>query len=163
MQFLGQVGQAGALRLHLIFMGQNHPGVCSEWEADGGANVVVCTGVDGLKIADAPSEGEVVRAGPQYGARVERVQSSNYDAARTEWAQLGSRRQRDVLGQIGGEVFWLQGDETPVCGHCRKKMRFVAQLEEGPDHETQMNFGGGCGYLFECDCAEVTGKFLWQC
>ena len=29
-------------------------------------------------------------------------------------------------------------------------MRFVAQLEEGPDHRTAMNFGGGVGYLFDC-------------
>lgn len=162
MQFLGQVRRAGAQTLHLVFMCQNDPGVCSEWEADGGANAVVCTGIDGLGIVDAPSDGEVVRAGPRYGARVERVRSANYDTAREEWAQQHSRRQRDVLGQIGGEAAWLQGDETPNCDHCQKRMGFVAQLEAGPDHATEMNFGGGCGYLFACDCAKASGKFLWQ-
>ncbi|ACM30921.1 MULTISPECIES: hypothetical protein [Rhizobium/Agrobacterium group] len=162
MQFLGQVRRGGAQRLHLIFMCQNDPGVCSEWEPDGGANAVVCTGIEDLKIADAPSEGEVVRAGLRYGACIERVQSLTYDKAREEWAQRHSRRQRDVLGQIGGKAVWLQGDETPSCHHCQKKMGFVAQLEAGPDYETEMNFGGGCGYLFECECAGGTGKFLWQ-
>ncbi len=162
MQFLGQIRRPGAPRLHLIFMCQNDPGVCAEWEADGGANAVICSDIENLKISSAPSEGEVVRGGPQYGARVERVQSSNYDEARTEWAQQHSGHQREVLGQIGGDAVWLQADETPSCPHCEKPMNFVAQLEEGPEYETQMNFGAGCGYLFECDCAGGTGKFLWQ-
>lgn len=163
MQFLGQVRRAGAQTLHLIFMCANDPGLCSEWEADGGANAVVCTGTDDLRIADAPSEGEVVRT-TLYGARVERVRASDYDTARAEWRQRHSdRRLREVLGQIGGEAHWLQADETPGCDHCRKPMRFVAQLEQGPDQKTEMNFGGGgCGYLFECDCAGGVGKFLWQ-
>ncbi|XUY30202.1 hypothetical protein RMR21_023860 (plasmid) [Agrobacterium sp. rho-8.1] len=162
MQFLGQVRRTGAQKLYLIFMCQNDPGVCWEWDADRGGNAVVCTGIDNLKTADAPSEGEVVRAGLRYGARIERVQSSTYNSAREEWAQLDSRRQRDVLGQIGGNPVWLQGDETPTCHHCDKKMGFVAQLETGPHYETEMNFGGGCGYLFECKCEGGSGKFLWQ-
>ena len=163
MQFLGQIRPPDAQRLHLIFMCQNNPGVCEEWEADGGANAVICSGIDNLKIHEAPSEGEVVRPGLPYGAKIEQVQSSGYDEARGEWAQSHPERQREVLGHIGGDAAWLQGDETPGCSHCGKPMRFVAQLEEGPDYNTAMNFGAGCGYLFECDCEEGTGKFLWQC
>jgi hypothetical protein len=162
MQFLGQVRRAGAKRLHLIFMCQNDPGLCSEWEPDGGGNAVICTGIEDLRIADAPSEGEVVRGKP-YGARVDRVQASDYGEARTDWEKRYPGREPEVLGHIGGEADWLQADETPSCDHCKKQMRFVVQLEPGPDDETEMNFGGGWGYLFECDCAGGSGKFLFQC
>lgn len=42
-------------------------------------------------------------------------------------------------------------------------MSFMAQSEEGRDHRTEMNFGGGgCGYTSACaPCKE--GSFLWQC
>ena len=41
-------------------------------------------------------------------------------------------------------------------------MRFVAQLEEGPDHITAMNSsGGGAAYLFDCKEGKTT-KFLWK-
>ena len=68
-----------------------------------------------------------------------------------------------MLGQLAGAPSWLQGDETPVCAACQNRMRFVAQLEEGPDHNTAMNFGGGCAYVFDCSCGAATGKMLWQC
>ena len=43
-------------------------------------------------------------------------------------------------------------------------MRFLAQLEEGPDWRTEMNFGGGgCGYVFDCTCRSGSAKLLWQC
>lgn len=161
MQFLGQVRLAGARRLHLIFMCANDPGMCSDWEADGGCNAVIGTGIDGLGIVEAPSEGEVVRGKP-YGARIEQVQAADYGQARTLWEERHPGREQEVLGFIGGEADWLQGDETPSCDHCGEPMRFVVQLEEGPDDGSGMNFGGGCGYLFECDCAGGSGKFLWQ-
>ncbi|WAJ31621.1 hypothetical protein [Antarcticirhabdus aurantiaca] len=161
MQFLGQVRSPTSERLHLVFMCQNNPGVCSEWDADKGANAVICTATDGLRIAPAPSDGETVRA-TLYGARVERVRASSYDEARSGWSERHPGRQREVLGQIGGEPDWLQGDETPRCDHCNEPMRFVAQIEEGPDYDTGMNFAGGCGYLFECGCVGGRGKFLWQ-
>ena len=69
------------------------------------------------------------------------------DNARENW----KGNKRDVLGQLYGEPSWIQGDETPECDCCNKPMRFVAQLEEGPDHRTAMNFGGGgVAYLFDC-------------
>jgi hypothetical protein len=41
-------------------------------------------------------------------------------------------------------------------------MTFTAQLEEGHEHHTAINFGGGgCGYLFTCwPCHHAA--FLWQ-
>lgn len=67
------------------------------------------------------------------------------------------------MGFIGRAPDCLHADETPSCNSCAKKMGFVAQLDEGQDHRTGMNFGGGgCAYLFACDdCDEA--KILWQC
>jgi hypothetical protein len=41
-------------------------------------------------------------------------------------------------------------------------MRFVAQLEQGPDSASEMNFGGGCAYVFDCGCGAHAAKMLWQ-
>jgi len=68
----------------------------------------------------------------------------------------------EVLGQVGGQPAWLQNDETPVCSVCDQPMSFVAQLEEGHDHQTAANFGGGgCGYGYRCDTCR-NAAFLWQ-
>ncbi|TKA10985.1 hypothetical protein FCI23_13535 [Actinacidiphila oryziradicis] len=58
---------------------------------------------------------------------------------------------------------WVQGDETPSCPLCARPMGFVARVEEGHDHRTAANFGGGgCGYAFVCaSCGQ--GAFRWQC
>ena len=43
-------------------------------------------------------------------------------------------------------------------------MQMVAQLEEGPENRTGMNFGGrGSAYVFRCGCAHGSAKMLWQC
>lgn len=160
MQFLGQIRRHRPERLLSLFMCQNRPGVCLEWEADRGANTVICMGVDGLRTAPLPGKGDVARP-TRYGAKVETAEAEHYDAARSAWMTQAGRRGRDVLGQIGGEPFWLDNDETPRCDHCARPMRFVAQLEVGPDQDTEMNFGGRCGYVFECDCQGGVGKFLW--
>lgn len=161
MQFLGQLRREGSQRLHLVFMCQNRPGVCWEWDADKGGNAVVCSEITDLRLADVPPEGEAVRP-TLYGARVESVEASSYDKARSAWAEKHPGRQREVLGQINGQPDWLQFDETPSCDHCGQPMNFVAQLEQGPDYETEMNFASGCGYVFDCGCNGGVGKFLWQ-
>lgn len=161
MQFLGQIAREGSPRRHLVFMCQNRPGLCSEWDPDKGANAVVCQGVADLRPADVPAEGAVLRA-TRHAARILPVEAAGYDAARTAWTEAHPGQARDVLGQVGGFPAWLQDDETPACDYCRRPMRFLAQIEEGPDHATAMNFGGGTGFLFECDCGGGSGKFLWQ-
>jgi hypothetical protein len=162
MRFLGQIRRPDASRLLLIFMCENDPGMCDDWDAEGGGNAVVAVVADGLHLAAIPAEGEVER--PRYGARVEIMKADGYDKARGLWVEQNpERRGREVLGQIGGTPGWLQADETPSCAGCDTPMTFVAQLEQGPDHRTEMNFGGGgCGYVFDCDCARATPKFLWQ-
>lgn len=158
MQFLGQIRPPGALHLHLLFMCTNHPGECDQFEADGGGNAVITVQADHLQLATAPAEGETLRD-TRYGARLQTVAAQEYSDAFSAY----EGRRREVLGQIGGAADWIQSDDTPVCTACQAPMQFVAQLESGPDYQTEMNFAGGCGYLFECRCSGISGKFLWQC
>jgi hypothetical protein len=163
MQFLGQLRLADPDRLILLFMCQNDPGLCGEWEADGGANAASVVLSHDVAPAVAPAEGNALRE-TQYGAKTVNFESPEYESARAEWSQSSGRRQRDVLGQLGGEPSWLQADETPSCNACGEQMAFVAQLEPGPDADTEMNFGGGgCAYVFECGCSGRSAKMLWQC
>lgn len=158
LQFQGQIRPPGAQHLHLVFMCTNHPGECDQFEADGGGNAVITVAAAGLHLAAVPAQGETQRD-TRYGARLQRVPAQAYSDA---FAAYPGRR-REVLGQIGGKADWVQGDATPLCNACHTPMQLVAQLESGPDYQTEMNFAGGCGYLFECHCSGVSGKFLWQC
>lgn len=162
MQFLGQLLLPEGLMA--LFMCQNDPGMCDEWDANaGGTAAFVVDPTEPLVTLDAPSEGETT-LGASWGAKVLEVEvspedieeyGSAYDVARE--AQPSGRQ---VLGVLGGEPPWIQGDETPVCDGCDERMQPVALLEEGPDHTTAMNFGGGCAYVFRCDCGSA--KLLWQ-
>jgi hypothetical protein len=91
------------------------------------------------------------------------VDCDDYIEAVHVLAESLGRESRDVLGQLGGVPWWIQSDGKPDCLVCAEPMRFVAQLEEGRDHRTAANFGGGgCGYAFTCEpCGEAA--FLWQC
>ncbi|MEU4150044.1 hypothetical protein [Streptomyces sp. NPDC026659] len=66
----------------------------------------------------------------------------------------GTPAAEPVLGRLG--------DETPDCPSCATRMTFTAELEEGADFATSVNFGGcGRGYVFHCHpCGEAA--FLWQ-
>ncbi|MGU7768858.1 hypothetical protein ACV229_01565 [Burkholderia sp. MR1-5-21] len=166
MQFLGQIALDGdaAGRLVLLFMCQNSPGMCDDWDAEAGGNrAVVVAADDAGRVASAP-EGDTVVRDSAYGVQIEDVDAAGYDDARQQWAQQHDGALRRIQGCLGGEPSWLQADETPSCDACGNTMSFVAQLEEGPDHRTAMNFGGGgCGYVFHCGCSEPGAKFLWQC
>jgi hypothetical protein len=167
MQYLGRIaipsGDLPTSHHALLFMCQNDPGCCNEWEPDGGGNSV-------LIVAGALAESAVVPTGgvtlteTAYGTSVVSSQLDNYEAARQAWAESTGNSSREVLGQLRGSPVWIQSDETPTCDVCGNTMRFLAQLEQGPDWRTEMNFGGGgCAYVFECSCAHSVGKFLWQC
>ena len=167
MQFLGQLhsAQPGSDQgdLLLLFMCQNDPGLCEEWDANAGGNAVVAVATDDLQLAEPPPEGVVLRD-TCYGATVLPVSAADYDAARAGWAEANGQSPRVVLGQIDGEPAWLQHDETPNCDLCGQSMTLAAQLEQGPDAGTEMNFGGGgCAYVFRCRCDAASAKMLWQC
>ncbi len=167
MQFLGQLrsAQPGSDRsnLLLLFMCQNDPGLCEEWDANAGGNGVVAVSGDDLQLAGTPSGGVVLRD-TCHGAAVLPFAAASYDAARAGWAEANERSPREVLGQLGGEPAWVQGDETPGCDLCGQPMTLAAQLEQGPDAKTEINFGGGgCAYVFRCRCDPDSAKMLWQC
>ena len=143
--------------LELIFMCQNDPGMCDEWDANEGGNKVLIIADENLEYFNPETETNTTR-NTEYSATTFEIEADNYDEAREKCEE----NPRDILGALYGEPDWIQNDETPNCDCCNEKMRFVAQLEEGPDHKTAMNFGGGVGYLFDCK-KNKTGNFLWQC
>jgi len=165
MQFLAQVRladtEAGNAGLLSLFMCQNDPGLCDEWDAAAGGNRAFVFGADAVHVANPPDDG-VALLEETCAVRLEKFDADNYLEASERWHQQTGRPAQEVLGQVGGRPAWLQNDETPVCGDCAQPMALVVQLEEGHDHQTSMNFGGGgCGYGFRCGpCG--TAAFLWQ-
>ena len=156
MEFLGQLRVGGPARLALVFMCQNEPGLCDEWEPYAGGNAVVLVEPTDLALVTPPAEGQTTRP-ERYGVDLVGT-DKDYGTARYE-----AKRPREIVGQEGGTPTWLQADETPECPQCTKPMAFVAQIEQGPDHRTEMNFGGGgAAYVFRC-VPDDTGTFLWQC
>ncbi|QIL83858.1 hypothetical protein G7047_12290 [Diaphorobacter sp. HDW4A] len=163
MQFQGQLQNALESSLLLVFMCQNDPGCCEEWDANDGGNKVLEVAAHDLQLVTPSEDGETVRS-TRYGATLVSSAEANYDRARAQWSDAAGQSPRQVLGKIGGAPMWIQHDETPECDACGQPMQFFAQLEEGPDHRTAMNFASGCGYVFRCGCTQpASGKFLWQC
>lgn len=136
----------------LIFMCQNDPGLCEEWDPRAGGNRALLLTRDDLRPAVSPDEGETLLP--------ESFEISLLSSERAE--REGALDQ--VVGQLGGTPEWLQHDETPSCPSCSKQMEFVAQFEQCQDASGRelMNFGGGLAYTFACErCREAS--FLWQC
>jgi hypothetical protein len=166
MQFLSQVSLAdvdpGSVGLFSAFMCQNHPGLCDEWDPRAGGNRAFVFLTDATETGSPPGDG-VTMLDAICAVEFEQLDSEDYLDARENWCRGTGRPAREVLGQIGGRPAWLQNDATPTCESCVQPMTFVLQLEEGPDHHTSMNFGGGgCGYGFHCRAC-TTAAFLWQC
>jgi hypothetical protein len=168
MQFLGQL-KLPQERLLLLFMCQNDPGMCDEWDANAGGNAAFVLDASASLRLLAPPPGDAVVLGGSWGATLTRVEvdmsgadefETAYDEARDEYERKAGEG-RLVLGQLGGEPAWIQGAQTPHCDACGQSMRFELQLEEGPDHRTAMNFGGGgVAFAFSCGCGQA--KMLWQ-
>jgi rubredoxin len=123
-----------------VFMCQNDPGMCDDWDAESGGNRAVLVHGD-LRPVAPPEEGETL-----------------LDTV-TALRPVATPIEGEVPGRRGGTPDWWQLDETPACPACGRRMPFVAQLEEGGD---ALNFGGGGrGYVFTCPpCG--TAAFLWQ-
>lgn len=161
MQYLGKINYDKDI--FLLFMCQNDPGCCDDWDPDYGANKAIRFAPVKLKIIIPPATGIVTRE-TAYGAKIISFKDLSYNEARNNWAKKNKTTPRSVLGLVGGEPEWLQNDDTPDCSECGEKMEFIAQLEIGPDYKTDMNFGGdGCAYVFRCKHCELSAKFLWQC
>jgi len=169
MQFLGQLVALAKEQkddsLILLFMCKNDPGGCDEWDSDMGGNCAISIPAStDMKILQAPDKENTTR-NSVYGIYIEEEAVDNYEQARENWTTENTELY--VLGQLFGQPDWIQFDQTPICNSCNKLMRFVAQLEEGPNlppnHDTAMNFGGGCAYIFDCLCGTKEAKMLWQC
>jgi len=139
----------------LVFQCQNYPGCCDEWDPELGGNRAMVVDAVGSPVTP-PEEGDITLDGT-WSAHIE-VVDCEYEAARD-----AAESRLKIQGFLGGEPEWIQADETPDCPSCGEPMLFVAQLEEGPNHLIDMNFGGGCGYVFMCTCPDNKAAFLWQC
>ncbi|GAA4870010.1 DUF1963 domain-containing protein [Kitasatospora terrestris] len=181
MQFLAHVllddlghhagqGATGGRGLLALFMCQNDPGMCAEWNPTSGGNqalIFPTTGLQPIPVPTLDTENEdedTVLLGEVSAVTFEPPTPADYDQAHKEWRTTHtSRSPMEILGQLGGHPTWLQYDETPACPTCTEAMTLVTQLEEGCTHTTGMNFGGrGKAYAFACEpCARA--RFLWQC
>ncbi|MEU8539416.1 hypothetical protein AB0C52_05345 [Streptomyces sp. NPDC048717] len=181
MTFLAEVfpedadGSGAGRAVLALFACRNDPGMCEDWDPYAGGNRALLFARDGLAPLPVPeaaggADGEgAFTLGAVRTVALERVPGADYDQARAAWT--GDEEEGNgegagkpaVLGQLGGNPAWIQGDETPTCPACARPMPLAVQLEEGPDHRTSMNFGGGgCGYAFACEpCGQAL--FLWQC
>lgn len=167
LQFIAQVvgselarvsGDAGDAVV-AVFVCQNDPDMCDDWDATGGANQALVLPGNGLVPAPEPAEGETSLG--EVSAITIVTSTDDYEEARGRWSAETGRSGAEVLGQLGGTPAWLQEDETPACPGCARPMAFTAQFEEGHEFRTAINFGGGVGYLFACwDCRRAA--FLWQ-
>lgn len=143
----------------LLFQCQHNPGLCEEWDplAGGNAALVVeargCTPLavpPGETLLPAESRLRFVPYAPRAGDTTDDAYASAVD-------EPNSR----VVGKLGGQPLWMQGDETPKC-KCRLKMSFVGQLESRGGGG--INFGdAGAGYAFVCSRCANEARFLWQC
>lgn len=145
-----------------VFMCQNDPGLCEEWDPAFGGNRAYLFASDvALNAAAPPTEGETALP-VVTGLQPTPVAEDTYPAAVKSWTDTGNHP-RDALGELAGNPHWLQADETPTCPDCEQPMDFAAMLEQGRDYQTGMNFGGdGWGYVFTCARC-VRARFLWQC
>ncbi|MEM4987355.1 DUF4272 domain-containing protein [Collimonas sp. H4R21] len=87
------------------------------------------------------------------------------ETKRRSKAEISQRALCVLLAAVKGEGLEQPVVERiPVCDSCNNPMSFVAQLEQGPDWTTAMNFGGGgCAYVYRCTCRTHQAKMLWQC
>lgn len=167
LQFLARLEPGGGDdRVVQVFMCDNDPGGCETW-APNAASAVLVLPPGPAPARPAPAEGVTTLGSVSAFELVhsDAVPQGEYDdlyyAARTEWLTTSGKKGRQILGQLGGTPGWIQDDEVPDCPECGVPQRFVAQLEEGADHRTAANYGGGCAYVFVCAEHDL-GTFLWQ-
>lgn len=100
------------------------------------------------------------RAGPLREATVD-LAATPKRWARQRWEDADGQN----LNRIGGSPSWIQDAEVPRCCDCRKRMRFLLQLDsELPTAEGQRwRWGsGGLLYVFWCAVCRIDAQ-LWQC
>lgn len=124
--------------------------LCEFWDPESGANKVL------LRTAKDLAKGTLMAAPEGADTAKKRVHSYEEVFEIDNELEPNAPSPKDC-DKVGGYPAWLQGDDTPACGSCKRAMRFVAQLNE---HD--LNFtGGGMAYIFVCD-KEHEGVLLMQ-
>jgi hypothetical protein len=144
--------------LLLIFMCQNDPGMCDDWDPNSGGNAAMLVSPGG-SAANAPAVG-ITQLDQESFVVLSHLESSGSPEEDYDNYIASVNADDSVLGKIGGNAAWLQNDDTPTCS-CGSQMNFVALLEERGGGG--INFGGGgIGYAFACTQCDGNAKFLWQ-
>lgn len=166
MQFMAQVHLPDADaalpdRLALLFMCMSPSGVCATWEPFG-ANLVLIVPLDGQLHSPPADATHALRELEGVELRPFAVApDAEFDGEAYEEARGAIDPRRFVLGHVGdpsGSV----NEVIPNCPRCQQPMRFVVQLEEGSNHETAMNFGGGTAFAFVCAGCPNSGALLTE-
>lgn len=164
MLFVGQLvvsAQDGALQNLILIFKCDRDSICSSWMPDKGCNQSIMVPVNAnMTLMEPPSTDGCLR-NITYGAMITEVPGNDSYDAMKNYVDKTSSTYDKILGYMMGEPDWIQNDETRKCKPCKRLMRFVASLNEGPDPMETVNFGTGEAYLFDCACGGA--KFLWQC
>jgi len=131
------------------------PGMCDDWDPDGGANRAVVAHPDEKNSAVEPPP---LDADSEWDNLREQVVVDPIPIILEKLEGDYLKSPKEVVGQLGGKPSWIQGDETPDCD-CGKQMTFVCQLEQCG---SVFNFGGGRAYAFVCEDCSESAKFLRQ-
>lgn len=143
----------------LIFQCQNNPGMCDDWAPESGGNAAIIVDASQGSLLPVP-EGETLLPA-ESRLRLVSYESRSGDTPDDAYCDAMEEPGSNVIGKLGGDPLWIQGDETPVCG-CGTRMSFVCQLECCGGGG--INFGdAGAGYAFVCPQCSDQARFLWQC
>ena len=104
---------------------------------------------------------------PELRVRLELVPPGETAVPEEELPESGLRT------KLGGQPDWIEGDDRPTCPGCKRKMRFVAQIDSvGCDRpsnkvakdpavqEAYMFADGGMIYVFLCNDCEQSASIL---
>lgn len=133
----------------------NSKEACATWSPRSGCNAVLLRSAAHLaetSAAKPPSDGKISPPPFVRGGKIAYEEQVELDPASDDGAPL------EAVSKVGGYPVWVQSPDVPACTKCKKPMRFVAQLLE---ESSDLNFGGGDGYVFCCG-KEHEGAFLWQ-
>ncbi len=129
---------------------------CATWDPESGCNKVLLLSEAQLEhkaLAEPPR----VKGGPKPSPVIERL-PLGYKTRVEQSPETEDVEPIEAESKVGGFPVWVQSEQVPACDKCEKPMRFVAQLMEPT---SEVNFGGGDGYVFCCK-KEHQAKFLWQ-
>lgn len=160
-QLLVPAHDVDSQNLILMFMCDKSAEDCMTWNPEyGGIHAILVPVGSEMTFQEPPSAKGCLR-NITYGAKVMNILDEGFFPARNNFVERINTLFENVLGYLFGEPDWLEYDQTPQCVLCRKSMRFVAMLSQGPGDLESLSFGLGYAYLFDCACG--TAKFLWQC